>query len=384
MSYPSQQILILSSNTGGGHQSAANALQESFLRLSPGRVLVNVAQVLEEAHFITRYFADAYNYLLRNHQHYMKYYYSAIERIRPYESHFIFQMCLKYGTQIVERFGPSMLVSVHPMTQHFFAYILKKLRLVDKIPLITVVTDPCAGFWKGWACAEVSQYFVASDGAKLQLEAYGVPANDIQVVGMPVHSKFQPIASEEDKRHLREALNLDPNRFTVLVNAGWIGGGNVPQLYEALVNASNQNIQVVFLSGQNEELRRYAEKTAQQMSCPVKVLGFTKEVNQWMNASDVMVSKLGGLTTFEAMACHLPIMADCLTPPMPQEAGTAEYIANSGAGTLITNPQQIVAELHQLTTTSPERYHSMQQAAAQIGRPGAVDKITSEILKYLS
>lgn len=379
MALPSKRILIVSSNTGGGHQSAAGALHDSFLTLSPGQVLVNVVQALEDAHVITRRLADLYNYLLRYHQHYMRYYYWAIEKIRPYESHILFQMCLKYGHQVIERLAPTTLVSVHPMTQHFFAYLLKKLRLIEKIPLITVVTDPCAGFWKGWACPEVSRYFVASDDAKGQLMEYGVESSRIQVAGMPIHSKFRPVASIDEKYHLREALNLDPSRFTVLVNAGWIGGGNVPDLYNTLVQADNPNLQMVFLAGHNEDLRHKAEKLATMAPYPVKVVGFTQEVNLWMNASDVMISKLGGLTTFEAMACHLPVLADCLTPPMPQEEGTARYLQEQGAGVLITSPQQA---LHEITTLmdSPDHYHQMKTAAARIGRPGAADTIASEIL----
>lgn len=380
-SCPSQRILILSSNTGGGHQSAAGALQESFLRLSPEQALVYITQVLEDAHVLTHRLADLYNYLLRYHQHYMKYYYWAVERVRPYESHVVFQMCLKYGRQVIERLAPTTLVSVHPMTQHFFAYMLKKLRLVDKIPLITVVTDPCKGFWKGWACDEVSQYFVASDEAKLQLMEYGIPDARIEVSGMPVHSKFQPVPSITHKMQLRQALDLDPNRFTVFVNSGWVGGGNVPALFETLVNSQAANIQVVFLAGHNDALRHQAEDALAQAAFPVKVMGYTQDIHHLMNASDVMISKLGGLTTFEAMACHLPVLADCLTPPMPQEEGTARFIASNGAGALITQPQQVLAELEMLVNY-PERYDDMKRAAARIGRPGAVDKIAEAILAY--
>lgn len=381
MSSDAQRILILSSNTGGGHQSAAGALQDSFLRLSPGQALVTIAQVLEEAHVLTHRLADFYNYLLRYHQHYMRYYYWAINKVRPYESHMLFQLCMKYGHQIIERLAPTMLVSVHPMTQHFFVYMLKKLRLIDKIPLITVVTDPCKGFWHGWACPEVSRYFVASEEAKAQLMAYGVADDRICVSGMPIHSRFQPLGSYAEKQALRQALNLDPSRFTVFMNTGWVGGGNVPAMLQALLASSLEEMQLVFLAGRNEKLYQQAQALSQRARFPVNVIGYTPHIEQYMNASDVMISKMGGLTTFEAMACQLPVLADCLTPPMPQEAGTARFIQEQGAGALITHPQQVVAEL-ELLMHSPERYRQMQAAATRIGRPGASDVIASEILQY--
>ncbi len=378
---PSKRILILSSSTGGGHQSAAWALQDSLTRLSLGQVLVNITQVLEEATPITRHLATFYNYLLRYNQHYMRYYYWAIEKIRPYESHMLFQLCRKYGSQVIDHLAPTTLVSVHPMTQHFFAYMLKKLRLIDRIPLITVVTDPCRGFWKGWACPEVSQYFVASDEAKAQLEEFGIPNERIAVSGMPVHSRFQPVSSLDEKYVLRQQLQLDPHRFTILVNAGWAGGGNIPQLYETLMQGSPENIQLVFMAGHNTALFEEASKLAQNVPFPVNVLPFTTNMHEWMNASDVMISKMGGLTTFEAMACQLPILADCLTPPMPQEQGTARFVESNGAGILIQTPHQLVQELDTLIHV-PGRYEQMKQAAARIGRPGASDHIAREILQF--
>ncbi len=61
-----------------------------------------------------------------------------------------------------------------------------------------------------------------------------------------------------------------------------------------------------------------------------------------MSAANVMISKLGGLTTFEAFACRVPIIADVITEPMPQEAGTANLIAERGAGVLLKRSIDVV------------------------------------------
>ena len=49
-----------------------------------------------------------------------------------------------------------------------------------------------------------------------------------------------------------------------------------------------------------------------------------------MSAANVMISKLGGLTTFEALACRVPIIADVITEPMPQEAGHGQSDRRTG------------------------------------------------------
>lgn len=380
----SQNVLILTSNTGGGHRSAANALENSLNSISPGRILVKITQVLEEAHYFSRKAADFYNFLLRDHQDLVKYYFWAVNKLRPNESRLIFKSAMGYGQRVFERVMPNVIVSVHPMTQHFFAYILRRLHLQDKIPLLTVVTDPYHGFWKGWACDDVSQYYVASDNARQQLIDFGVGSHKIQVMGMPVHSKFQPV-SDDEKRYFKRMLGLDEEKFTVFVNAGWIGGGNIPQIYEALVregSLAGLDIQTVFLAGRNEALRQKAHELAQSARFPVKIVGYTSEIDSLMKASDVMISKLGGLTTFEALSCHLPIIADTVTPPMPQEMQTAAFLENTGAGLMLKQPEQIVTVVKSLID-SPSSYQALRDAAGLHGRPGASDLIARDVLRYL-
>lgn len=380
----SQNVLILTSNTGGGHRSAANALENSLTTISPGKILVKITQVLEEAHYFSRTAAQIYNVLLRDHQDLMKYYFWAINKLKPNESRLIFKSAMGYGQRIFEKVMPNVIVSVHPMTQHFFAYILRRLHLQDRIPLLTVVTDPYQGFWQGWACDDVSQYYVASDNARQQLIDFGVGAHKIQVMGMPVHSKFCPV-SDIDKACLKRELSLDPEKFTVFVNAGWAGGGNIPQIYETLLREGSQaglDIQTVFLSGQNEALRAKAQELAHLSNFPVKVMGYTNNVETLMKASDVMISKLGASTTFEALSCRLPIIADAVTPPMPQERQTAAFLESTGSGIILKQPNQIVSVVKSLID-SPSYYHSLRESAGLHGRPGASDLIARDVMRYL-
>lgn len=380
----SQSVLILTSNTGGGHRSAANALENSLLTESTGNLLVLMSQVMEESHYITRKAADFYNYLLRDHQNLMKYYFWAINKIKPNESRFIFKSAMGYGVKLFEKALPNVIVSVHPMTQHFFAYILRKLNLQHKIPLLTVVTDPYDGFWKGWACDDVRQYYVASENAKQQLIDFGIGPQKILVAGMPVHSRFQP-ADALEKQLIRHELGLNPEKFTVFVNAGWVGGGNIPKIYESLLQGSREQgieIQTIFLAGQNESLLRQAEAMSQSSPFESRVMGCTDKMEHLMRASDIMVSKLGGLTTFEAMSCRLPIIADAVTLPMPQESQTAQFLTRTGAAIALEQPDQIVSVIQSLVN-SPTRYQSLLAATEAHGKPGASDRIARDVLRYM-
>jgi len=374
------KFLIITSETGGGHTSAAAAIADGLKRFAAPNCLVNVARAIEDSHLLAQKLAEFYNYLLRHHQPLVKYYYRAIERFRPNESNLLYRMTSRYVRHLFEKYCPQVVVSVHPMVQHFLARVIRELGLLERIPLVTVVTDPCYGFWSGWACEDVSLYLVATEEAKQQLLDYGVPEEKIKICGIPIHPKFQ-YQGEEEKTAARADLGLDPEKFTMFINAGWVGGGNIPRIFEQMVEQGEQlqNAQAVFLAGRNEGLRAQINKLAQRAPFPTKVIGYTNTMEKLMSAADVMVSKLGGLTTFEALASRLPIIADTTTPPMPQESQTAHLIARHRAGLLLEQTKDIVPLVRRLLN-DPAEHAAMKLAAAKIAIPDATQRIVKELM----
>ena len=371
------KILIISSDTGGGHRSAAAAIVAGVQKFFDGEsYAVRVVRAVEESHHLAEKLVRLYNWILRNRQHWMKYYYWIINRIRPDTREFFHRRCVGYVRELFERWCPHIVVSVHPLTQHIFGRVLKELGLEGRVPLVSVVTDPCYGFWKGWACDAVTLYLVASEEARRQLIDYGVAPERIKISGMPVHPKFA-YPGEEAAQAARRALGLDPEKFTVFVNAGWVGGGNIPQIFRELARGE-LDVQAIFLAGKNEDLRAAAETIALDAPFPIKVIGYSDEIEKLMSAANVMVSKLGGLTTFEALACRVPIIADMITEPMPQEAGTANLIAQRGAGVMLKRPSDVVPIIRRMLEDELH-YSRLRAATVGLAIPNATRHIVEEI-----
>ncbi len=371
------KILIISSDTGGGHRSAAAAIVAGVQKFFDGEsYAVRVVRAVEESHHLADKLVRLYNWILRNRQHWMKYYYWIINRIRPDTREFFHKRCVAYVRDLFERWCPHIVVSVHPLTQHIFGRVLKDLGLADRVPLVSVVTDPCYGFWKGWACDAVTLYLVASEDARRQLIDYGVAPERIKISGMPVHPKFA-YPGEEAAQAARRALGLDPEKFTVFVNAGWVGGGNIPQIFSELARGE-LDVQAIFLAGKNEDLRAAAETIALDAPFPVKVIGYSDEIEKLMSAANVMISKLGGLTTFEALACRVPIIGDMITEPMPQEAGTANLIAQRGAGIMLRRPSDVVPVVRRMLEDELH-YSRLRAATVGLAIPNATRHIVEEI-----
>ena len=71
------RIFICYADTGGGHKYAAEGVRTAIEELVQGSLSVEVIveTVIEKTNVLNYLFVELYNYLLRNHQNWMKYYY---------------------------------------------------------------------------------------------------------------------------------------------------------------------------------------------------------------------------------------------------------------------------------------------------------------------
>src|SRR5262245_35240926 len=102
---PEKKILILTSDTGGGHTSAARALEAGF-NLFAERLsyLIHISRVIEESSFAARQTVILYNFLLRHYQSYVRYYHWSINKLGLDRSELLYRFYRKYVAQLVNRY----------------------------------------------------------------------------------------------------------------------------------------------------------------------------------------------------------------------------------------------------------------------------------------
>lgn len=378
------KICIYLSDTGGGHRGAAEAVQAGLRQVAKNSGLDNPPDIIldplaENSHPLNRAFVDIYNYMLRHHQPKMKYYYKFIHMVRPNQSRLLAYLSRHYIRKSILENRPNVIVSVHPMINHVLSYTLKKLNLRDRIKFAMVITDPNEDLWRGWACPDVDLTIAPNDLAAKKLIEWGVPKNRIKVIGMPVHPTFlaQPSVSREQ---LLESYGLDPYVQTVCVNSGWAGGGNnVLRIYRQMANAKIP-LQVIFICGKNTDLLDYIREESKLSPIRTVAIPFSNSLPDLMSAVDLMVTKGGGLTTFQAVAKRLPMAIDCLTEPMPQERGTVNLLVDNGLAYAIRKPEDIVSVLKQIKVNN-DRSKVILPSAHSLDRTDAVFDIAREILQ---
>ena len=376
-------IFLVFSNTGCGHKTAAEAIERAVLDLcsekgeSPPKIIVQ--DVIEDSNALNRLFEHMYNRLLKDHQDWMKYYVALIEWVKPNESEIAYLLCKSFTVRLINEVNPAVIVSVHPMVNHFLARTLKDMGLSKTIKLIVVLTDPNAELWTGWACPAADLTIVPNDLARDRLVAFGMDPADIKVIGMPIPPDFLKPATESREELLR-GLGLNPEEITIAISAGSAGGGNMLAIFNELQYVLKP-IQVIFVCGNNEKLQAQIEQLAKKSQHRTVVLPYTTRVADGMNACDLLVTKAGGLTTFEAIARRLPMALDMVTEPMPQEEGTAEMLIEAGLAKPIRQPSDIVPIVEALVFIRNRRNLPL-PTVHNLNHVDAVYEIAQTILGY--
>ena len=379
---PMLRILVCYANTGGGHKTAADAvceaLKERAAQICPDiSVEIFNETVVEETNALNHKFVQLYNYILRHKPQWMKYYTAFIEAFKPNQNVIAYSLCRKYLTTLYARVQPDVVVSVHPMVNHYMAMARKDTGRTEKTKLVVVLTDPNGNLWSGWACKEAEQIVAPNDIACAKLVEMGVDKNLIATIGMPIEPVFVRPALVSRAKTLGD-LGLAPDKCTVLLSGGWAGGGDLAGLYEALKRVKKP-IQVIVMCGNNGVLaERMKELTTGAM--PTVVMGYTDEVSDLFAAGDLLVTKAGGLTTFEAVARRLPMAINIVTEPMPQEMGTIDILTEAKLASTIRRFDDLTAIVEKLEPVM-DRENQPLPAVHNLDQVDAVYKIADLILK---
>jgi processive 1,2-diacylglycerol beta-glucosyltransferase len=143
----------------------------------------------------------------------------------------------------------------------------------------------------------------------------GVAAWHIERVPMPVRPQFRPI-SEEERAAFRQELGLT-GQGTILLNGGARGGGPLTAIHQTIRRAS-RDADILVICGRNDLLRQRMESLRDPGT---KTFGFVQDIHRFIAASDLVLTKPGALSTYESLACGVPVLLLGIRGIMPQESG---------------------------------------------------------------
>ena len=370
-----RSILILFSDTGGGHRAAAKALEQALVQLDP-RVRVTKLDPLMGADTsprLVRRLAGLYSPIIQRSPALWGAVYHGFNN-RPVFAAVrgVFGGRIRRGIgAALKEVDPDLVVSVHPLLNHVSWQAIR--RSGRPRGLVTVITD-LVEFHLGWMFGRSDLTVVPTDRARRECVAAGIPDEKLQLLGLPVDLRFRPPAPGE-KAALRRRFGIDQDRFTILVSGGGEGSGKLLTQVRALARAGG-DWQLIVICGRNEKLRRRLARV--EFSPRALVLGFVDNMPELMRAADLVVSKAGPGAIGEALATEVPII---LTSYLPgQETPNVTFVTESGLGVYTPKPDQLVQAVRELAQPGSERWRSMSERAAEISRPYASLDIARECL----
>lgn len=370
MSETKKKIVILMSDTGGGHRSAAEAIADGLAREFPERYTIKLVDgIARAAVYPFNHMSEWYLPVITHGEYWWGVGFRSTNRkpiIRSAQP-LLDVMMGRRLRRLWKQENPDLVVSVHPLLT---SLARRSLRATGSSAPFTIVVTDLFDAHGVWFDPGADLTLVPSGGADARARRFGVPGERIRVVGMPVSLKF--LARGRSKADQRAQLGLKPDQTTVLLVGGGEGMG---KLYEIAcsIDAAHPAIQLVVIGGRNKALREKLE--AKEWSIPVVVQGFVKNMPEWMSASDVLITKAGPGTIMEGLACGLPILLSGFLPG--QEEGNVTFVEQSGVGILRQEPEQIAQTVVEWCQPENGTLATLSARARELARPGAALEIAS-------
>ena len=373
-------FLILSCSGGAGHVRAADALR-CTAPLTGLPICTEHYDVLDfTSKLFKRLYSESYLQMVNRAPELWGYLYQQSER-KPYEKKGFIksfdQFNYKRYLRALRELNPDAIICTHFLPYISVSSTLRKNGITA--PVFAVTTD--FDIHQLWVDSIVERYFVFHEESAWQLQSKQVPNEKITVSGIPVMPEFQ---LKEKPSIARKKLGIDPNRFTVMVLSGGFGIGRVKDIVEQTVKTLSAfpgtKFNLLVVCGKNDKVRSELQTMHFPENINPSIFGFITNIHELMDASDILISKAGGLTSSEAMAKSLPML---IVDPIPgQESRNSDMIIEHGADWKAINISNLSYKLRRILEL-PSMLANARVSAHHLAKPNAATTILTDIYNHL-
>lgn len=273
--------------------------------------------------------------------------------------------------KLITDFVPDVIITTHSFAATMLTPLIDDGTL-KKCLTIGVITDfTVHPFWEK---TKLDYYNTASVLLDYQAFKKNIPKEKLIHFGIPIDPKF---SQKIPKNEAREELKIE-NKPTVLVIMGSMGFGKIfDKLIE--IDGVDCDFQVLLVCGNNKRLYKMANEHSWRHN--FVIYGFVDNVDIMMDASDIIVTKPGGLTTSEFMAKKMP--AIIMSPIPGQEDRNAEFLLNNGLAVKVTKLTPIDEILYQFLNNK-WRLDVLSTAVAHASHPDSAKKLGDFIIEKIN
>lgn len=361
------RVLLLSCDTGGGHNACAGAIQEAFWERGDHCDVTDSIRFVSEK--LSRFLSWGHTTMYRHIPGLFRVGYGFAEKHpQMMAEEAAVHKLLSSGTEqlydCIKKGEYDTVICTHVFSGLLLRNMLKK----HPLPLRTafVATDYTCS--PGAAGSELDVYFIPSGDLTAEFAAQGIPAEKMVASGIPVRREFY---EPGNKAAAKRKLGIAPEQVHLLMMCGSMGCGPLKELAGLLSREADETMAISIVCGTNEKLRNELQEAFGALP-HVHIHGFVDGMAGLMDSADLYLTKPGGLSTTEAAAKSLPMVfvdavAGC-------EAYNLQYFVRAGGAVTADDPEALTGLCIELLR-SPERLEQMKMALAALPKQNAARRI---------
>lgn len=212
---------------------------------------------------------------------------------------------------------------------------------------------------------------------KNEIAFKGVNINSIHTLGIPINPRFF-LKFNRDTTLME--LNLNPKKKTILIMGGSLGMGKISELFTQL-SQSDLNAQLIVIAGKNNNLYDELLEISKTSILPSVIIGYTNDVNKLMQASDLLLTKPGGLTITESLASELPMG---IFSPLPgQEIKNKEFLLRHNLAIDIDDDPNYINNINYILSNN-HLINTMKENTRKFAKPNSAHDIYTLIKKIMN
>lgn len=371
------KIIIFYASYGGGHLNAAKSI-ENYLQTNYPNFEIELIDCMKYVNIgIEKITTTAYKEITKKMPWaWGKLYADSQKGILAHISSRTNKLFAIKLLKLLREKKPDIIISTHFFGSQMCSYLKRKGKITSK--LATILTDFAPhGQWL-IGSDNIDYYFVAHHGMKNYLISQNISEEKVFVTGIPISNRF---LLNFNKQEILDNFNLPENKKNILFFGGGefgLGKTRTVEIFESLIKNST-NYSIIAVAGKNEKMKQQFQNIVEkyQKQENIRVLGFTNQVPELMHISEFVVTKPGGLTTSESLACNLPMV---IINPLPgQEEENAKLLVKNGIAIWIKkddNPKEIFEKF----LAHPENLIIMKKNTNILAKPFSTKNICKIIL----
>ena len=329
------RFLILSCNTGQGHNSVAAAIRSHMERCGIECDVEDSLKFISDS--VSRLISGGHVFIYRNIPALFRFGYNFAELHREiFKRNTVLYRLFSTGSEklysFVKEGNYDAIICVHAFSALMITDVTKRFEL--NIKTCFIATD--------YTCSpsvdqsDLDYYFIPSAQLVEEFSKYKINVERIKPSGIPIRSEFfRKVSKETAKREFMVA----PDNQHLLMMCGSMGCGPMRRLAELIESGLSEKQEFSIVCGTNEKLYDILVKKFSANE-RVHIYGYVDNVSEMLDSVDLYITKPGGISVTEAAVKCVPMIfidavAGC-------EKCNLQYYTKNGGAVAAKNVNELV------------------------------------------